>query len=88
MTLLAALLSNLQRHYDDYVSRSGAFPVANWRQRAALIGESVEITDRGEVLSGTFLGVDEDGRLLLQTRDGLRHVVAGDLSRGPVRTPQ
>jgi biotin-(acetyl-CoA carboxylase) ligase len=85
MTLLAALLTNLQGHYDAYTSHSRTFPIAQWRQRAALIDEQVEVTDRGEVLSGTFLGVDGDGTLLLQTRDGLRHVVAGDLSRGPVR---
>jgi BirA family biotin operon repressor/biotin-[acetyl-CoA-carboxylase] ligase len=85
MALLEALLMRLQSYYDSYVRLGGSFPVAQWRERAALIDEQVEVGDGGKVLTGTFLGVASNGALLLQTAEGMRHVVAGDLSRGPIR---
>lgn len=83
--MLTVLLAELQRHYDCFRQSPGGFQVSQWTERAALLNEAVEVADRGEVLTGTFVGVDDRGALRLETRDGLRNVVVGDLSRGPTR---
>lgn len=47
----------------------------------ALRGERAAIVDGGRVtVSGRVRGVDEDGALLLETGEGLQHIVAGELS--------
>jgi BirA family transcriptional regulator, biotin operon repressor / biotin---[acetyl-CoA-carboxylase] ligase len=84
--LLLTLLATLQSRYDGYLRSHGVFDVRPWKERAALIGERVTIADRDEVITGIFVGVDVDGALLLDIESGMRRVVAGDMSRGPVRT--
>jgi BirA family biotin operon repressor/biotin-[acetyl-CoA-carboxylase] ligase len=49
--------------------------------RDAWLGLEVAVVDEGRVLfSGQAMGIDENGAYLINTRDGLRSVVAGDLS--------
>ena len=44
----------------------GGWPasLARWLARAALLGEQVTVEDAGRAITGTFLGVDDDGGLL------------------------
>ncbi|HSY29074.1 MAG TPA: biotin--[acetyl-CoA-carboxylase] ligase, partial [Burkholderiaceae bacterium] len=52
-----------------------------WNQRHAYSGQQVTIVDRGQVLhEGRAAGVDDSGRLLLDTCNGQIAVVAGDVS--------
>jgi BirA family biotin operon repressor/biotin-[acetyl-CoA-carboxylase] ligase len=84
--LLKALLTKLQVRYDKYLNNSGVFHLEPWINRAALFGETVTVSDRGEGLTGVFVGVDRDGALLIRIDGRLHRVVAGDMSRGPVRS--
>jgi BirA family biotin operon repressor/biotin-[acetyl-CoA-carboxylase] ligase len=55
--------------------------VARWNARHAHAGMGVSILDRGAVrYRGHAIGVDEKGRLLLDTEHGRQAVVAGDVS--------
>ena len=51
-----------------------------WQQRNAFADLPVRILGEAEPLAGTCVGVDVDGALLLQTPDGLRRVLSGDVS--------
>jgi len=79
--LLAALLDGLAgalREFDR--AGFGAF-AARWNLRHAWQGETVTILDRGAVLhEGAAAGVDDAGRLLLDTVDGRIAIMAGDVS--------
>lgn len=85
-TMLDRLLTHIDRHYATYLSAGGRPSLDAWRARAALLGEFVSVEDGNRQLSGTFLGIDDDGALLLEERPGrVSRIVAGDLTRGPRR---
>jgi BirA family transcriptional regulator, biotin operon repressor / biotin---[acetyl-CoA-carboxylase] ligase len=70
--------------YAAYVAANGRPSLSGWLARAALLGEIVTLEDAGRSLTGTFVGVDEDGGLLIEeTAHKIHKVVAGDLVRGP-----
>lgn len=86
--LLATLLDRLAAGADAFVASGGHPDLGPWRARAALLGEEVAVEQAGVAVGGRFAGVDDDGALLLDTADGLRRIVAGDLVRGPTPAPR
>ena len=79
--LLAALLDGLAGALREFERAGfGAF-AARWNLRHAWQGETVTVLDRGAVLQeGSAAGVDDAGRLLLDTPEGRIAVLAGDVS--------
>lgn len=54
-----------------------------WVERAQGIGSQIAVRVGGEMVKGVFLGVDEDGALLLGPKDGAeRRITAGDVFFG------
>lgn len=49
----------------------------------AFRGEVVDVQDAGRLITGTVMGVDRSGALLLAVDGQIRSVVSGDLTRGP-----
>lgn len=82
--LMAALLDGLAGALDAF-AQDGFAPFApRWNLLHAYAGQTVVIVDRGAVLhEGLAAGVDEVGRLLLDTAGGRVAVVAGDVSLRP-----
>jgi BirA family biotin operon repressor/biotin-[acetyl-CoA-carboxylase] ligase len=80
-TLLAALLDGLADALRQFERTGfGAFS-ARWNLLHGWQGQPVVILDRGEVLhEGLAAGVDDAGRLLLDTGSGRVAIVAGDVS--------
>ena len=83
-TLMAALLDGLAAALREFERGGfGAFS-ARWNVLHAYQGQPVVILDRGEVLhEGLAAGVDDLGRLLLDTAAGRIAIVAGDVSLRP-----
>jgi BirA family biotin operon repressor/biotin-[acetyl-CoA-carboxylase] ligase len=82
--LLAPLLERLEGAYAAFLRAGGHVSLDGWRARAALLGQSVVVTAAGRALAGRFVGIDDDGALLLQEEGAAtRRIVAGDLVRGP-----
>ncbi|QOY95217.1 biotin--[acetyl-CoA-carboxylase] ligase [Massilia sp. UMI-21] len=79
--LMAALLDALADALRLFARAGfGAFS-ARWNLRHAWQGRSVVILDHGRVLQeGLAAGVDDTGRLLLDTAEGRLPVLAGDVS--------
>lgn len=79
--LVAALLDGLVDALREFDARGfGAF-CARWNLRHAWQGETVAVLDGGVVLhEGLAAGVDDAGRLLLDTAEGRVAVLAGDVS--------
>jgi BirA family biotin operon repressor/biotin-[acetyl-CoA-carboxylase] ligase len=79
--LMAALLDALAEAMGLFARKGfGAF-CARWNLLHAWQGETVTIIDNGTVLhEGLAAGVDETGRLLLDTFEGRIAVLAGDVS--------
>jgi BirA family biotin operon repressor/biotin-[acetyl-CoA-carboxylase] ligase len=52
---------------------------AEWLERAAGLGETLQVRLPGRELSGRFHGLDEAGRLLLEQPGGLTAITAGEI---------
>jgi BirA family biotin operon repressor/biotin-[acetyl-CoA-carboxylase] ligase len=81
-----AVFSRLTRRYFAYCASGGELDRDPWFKRAYLLGSHVRVVDGDQAIEGTHLGIDANGALLLRTLDGVRAIVAGDLTRGPIRT--
>jgi len=81
--LLASLLSALAQNMRQFESQGLPVFVERWNRLHAFAGQQVLILDQGKVLhEGRALGIDQIGRLMLQT-DGSASpvaVMAGDIS--------
>ena len=54
-----------------------------WQARSYDKGSKVQISDnKGEINSGTFLGLDEIGGLILGDNDGVKKIYSGDVYFG------
>jgi BirA family biotin operon repressor/biotin-[acetyl-CoA-carboxylase] ligase len=80
-TLLAALLDGLVEALALFAKSGFAAFAARWNLLHGWQGQLVTLIDRGEVLhEGLAAGVDDAGRLLLDTEGGRVAIVAGDVS--------
>ena len=80
--LIEAILENLE-HYYDVFSKSADMSLLKDEYDSCLvnIGRTVRTTDPKEPIEGTAKGIDDEGRLLIETVDGVIHpVYAGEVS--------
>lgn len=79
--LMAALLDGLAAMLRQFERTGFAAFAARWNLLHAYQGDTVRILDRGAVLhEGVAAGVDDTGRLLLDTSEGRIAIAAGDVS--------
>ena len=79
--LVAALLDALADALRRFAVQGFAAFTAGWNLRHAWQGRPVLVLDNGQVLQeGMAAGVDDAGRLLLDTAEGRTAVLAGDVS--------
>ena len=79
--LVAALLDALADALRLFARQGFAAFSARWNLRHAWQGREVRILDNGQLLQqGLAAGVDDAGRLLLDTAEGRTAVLAGDVS--------
>jgi BirA family biotin operon repressor/biotin-[acetyl-CoA-carboxylase] ligase len=74
--LIAACVGGLEQF-----ERDGLQPfLAEWRAADVLAGKAVLVDADGTAVPGHARGIDVDGALCVQTRDGLRRFITGDVS--------
>lgn len=78
-----AILKRLEDRYSAFCSGVAAAWIAEWQDRALYLGENVCVESHGTSMGGRFAGISSSGKLRLETDEGLREIVAGDLVRGP-----
>lgn len=77
----AALLESFEEWYEK-LNTDGFHPIREaWMNYASVTGKTIEVNDRGTVRTGTVLGIDETGALLLtEEGQGTTQVLAGDIT--------
>lgn len=79
--LMARLLDALAATLREFEAQGFTAFCARWNRHHGWAGQTVVVLDQGRVLhEGRAAGVDEIGRLLLDTADGRVAVMAGDVS--------
>lgn len=51
-----------------------------WRKHSSTLGTNVRIHEEGMTIDGIAKDITKDGALIVKTKEGLRHVVEGDVS--------
>ena len=78
--LLAVFCDQFERLYEEAASGSRR-PFEAWKQRLVTLGSEVVATGGGQELRGVGVDVNDDGTLVIETPDGVRHTVeAGDVT--------
>ncbi|MDR1204756.1 MAG: biotin--[acetyl-CoA-carboxylase] ligase [Peptococcaceae bacterium] len=80
IALLREVLRSLDREYEDFLKFGFACALSRWRSLCGMFGQQVRIDCQGTVVSGTALDVDGQGRLLVETPNGVERISAGDVS--------
>jgi BirA family transcriptional regulator, biotin operon repressor / biotin---[acetyl-CoA-carboxylase] ligase len=82
--VLHSVLELFAEAYAAFVVADGRPTLDRWLARAALLGEVVTVDDAGRSRTGTYVGIADDGGLLIEEPGhSIRKIVAGDLVRGP-----
>ena len=82
--VLDAVINRVDGSYGRFVDSGGSVDLAGWWRRAALVGETVQVVQGEQMLTGLYRGIDDDGALVLEGPGReRRRVAAGDLVRGP-----
>jgi BirA family transcriptional regulator, biotin operon repressor / biotin---[acetyl-CoA-carboxylase] ligase len=81
--LLDRLLPRFDTRYAAWLAADGRLSPDAWHARAALLGEEVSVVENGHELVGTFLGIDDDGALLIRVDSGSEHPPGGATPTSP-----
>ncbi len=77
--LARTLFDDLENIYEDFLHGKKDAIFKAWHERAQMRGEDVRVLLDERVLEGRVKDLDEDGALLLETKDGLRRILAGEV---------
>jgi BirA family biotin operon repressor/biotin-[acetyl-CoA-carboxylase] ligase len=78
--LLSRLAGNLHRRYVAWSAQGFAALRADWLARAASLGETIVVRTGTTETHGRFLGLDDNGTLILETAPGVvQRVAAGEV---------
>lgn len=84
--LLQEALSRIGRRYHSLLDDDIARDIVGLNERLWLRGQVVSVQVADRMVNGIIHGVRADGALLLDTQDGARAIVSGELTRGPRST--
>lgn len=79
--LLAEILNNFELLLDR-IKNNKSEVIADWKAKCKMIGEKISVIENESEKFGIFYDIDEEGFLLLKTRDGIEKIHYGDVSLG------
>lgn len=81
--LFARILNAFDDLYQSVLKEGFAAVLDEWRQYTITLGRVVNVIGVKETFYGSAVDIDEDGALLIETPEGIRKVLAGDVSIRP-----
>ncbi len=83
LELFARVLESLDELYVTVEKKGFGAMLDEWRRYSVTLGQEVNVIGVKETFVGTAADIDEDGALLIDTPEGRRRVLAGDVSIRP-----
>ncbi len=77
--LLAEILNNFE-FYLNKISSESNYITREWKEKCRMIGEKIYVKEGDVIKNGIFDDIDEEGFLLLRTKDGIEKITIGDVS--------
>ena len=77
--IFRALLQRLDRWYREFRERGTENVVARWNELSGVAGHHVVVRTGTEAIHGKVAGLGREGALVVQTREGKRRILAGDV---------
>jgi BirA family biotin operon repressor/biotin-[acetyl-CoA-carboxylase] ligase len=74
------VLVSLESIYPDVKKGYFDMTIREWNSRAKMLGKNITLTQNSEVVSGRAVGLDSDGGLIVETREGERVFHAGTVT--------
>ena len=83
--LVISLLENLDSNYEEFLQEKRPSLIKKWTNRTDMFGKITTVHQKGKSLTGTAMGLDPEGRLILKTLDGKTHTLSSGelLAAGP-----
>lgn len=85
LELTIALLEELENIYNIAVNKGFADVFNEWRSMSVTLGQMVDVIGIDSRFSGIAKDINEYGELIVQTDDGEKCVIAGDVSIRPIQ---
>ena len=79
--LLAEILNNFELLLEK-IKKNKSEVINDWKSKCKMIGERISIVENDSEKFGIFYDIDEEGFLLLKTKDGIEKIHYGDVSLG------
>ncbi len=79
--LLAEILNNFELLLEK-IKKNKSEVINDWKSKCKMIGERISIVENDSEKFGIFYDIDEEGFLLLKTKDGIEKIHFGDVSLG------
>lgn len=74
------LLQNLDSEYKEFLQGKNENLIRKWTEQSDMFGKTVTIYKKSKTLVGTALGLNPQGKLILQTAEGKKHILdSGEL---------
>ena len=87
--LVISLLENLGKEYEEFLQEKRTDLIKRWTDKTDMFGKITTIHQKGKFLTGTAIGLDTEGRLILKTSDGKKHTLSsGELLANQLENPQ
>ena len=79
--ILAVFLNHFEQIFEEWEVSGGTLRpfLAYWNQHDLLAGRTISIEQGPQIEEGVARGIDDEGRLLLETPDGMKLIHAGDV---------
>ena len=78
--LLLAEILNQFEYFLETAIKNPAYILKEWRSKCKMIGDKIVISENDKLKTGIFDDIDDDGFLILRTRNGLEKILSGDVS--------
>ncbi len=83
ISFLQSILRYMEELYVDVLKNGFAGMLDQWRKYSITLGQEINVLGVKETFAGVAEDIDQDGALLVRTEEGLRRVLAGDVSIRP-----